>query len=220
MSQGDLDTFAVLPNGRIMSINGLNARPVVSLDSMDAAYPAWSRDGKWIVFRSTRSGEAAIWVRKADGTGLRRLTSMDRGEDSPSFTSDGRVVFDDIYGYLRIVNFDGYGTKYLFADTSFVDNAPAVSPDGTKVVFVRQVMTSANIVLPRTFVANLDGTQALQLSNFATGADWTPAWSPDGSRVVFSHDANSVFELWLVNVDGTDLHQLPHTAGSSFRPAW
>lgn len=37
--------------------------------------PAWSPDGKQILFVSNRSGSAQIWLVNADGTGLRQLTN-------------------------------------------------------------------------------------------------------------------------------------------------
>ena len=41
----------------------------------EATVPCWSRDGRWIAFsRSRRAGSAGIYVSRADGTGVRRLS--------------------------------------------------------------------------------------------------------------------------------------------------
>lgn len=45
-----------------------------------------------------------------------------------------------------------------------------------------------------------------------------PAWSPDGARVAFSVVRGTSPQLWIVNADGSDLHQVPGVTG--FRPAW
>jgi TolB protein len=45
-----------------------------------------------------------------------------------------------------------------------------------------------------------------------------PSWSPDGTRLAFSSIRGTVPQLWIVNADGTGLHQVPGVNG--FRPAW
>jgi hypothetical protein len=45
-----------------------------------------------------------------------------------------------------------------------------------------------------------------------------PAWSPDGTRLAFGSHRGTEDQLWIVNADGSDLHQVPGANG--FRPAW
>src|SRR5258706_1384534 len=56
--------------------------------------PAWSPDGKWIVFTSERDGSADLYRVKTDGTGLERLTDAPAYDDQSAFSPDGmQVVF-------------------------------------------------------------------------------------------------------------------------------
>jgi Tol biopolymer transport system component len=45
-----------------------------------------------------------------------------------------------------------------------------------------------------------------------------PAWSPDGTQLAFGSHRGTDDQLWIVNADGSDLHQVPGVNG--FRPAW
>ena len=69
----------------------------------DAAEPAWSPDGESIAFTSSRDrfGETCfhdcsvngeIYVARADGTGLRRLTTSRAQETSPAWSPDGKRI--------------------------------------------------------------------------------------------------------------------------------
>ena len=48
-------------------------------------------------------------------------------------------------------------------------------------------------------------------------ADVSPSWSPDGSQIVFSSDRSGGWDLYVMNADGSDAHEL--LAGGS-HPSW
>jgi len=70
--------------------------------------PAWSPDGEWIVYASTRGAEGGqpaptrsrrsflpqsdIWRIRADGSGAERMTFLTNSEISPQFMREGRVI--------------------------------------------------------------------------------------------------------------------------------
>jgi len=86
----------------MMDIDGKNLAQLTSGHAKDAQ-PTWSRDGKWIVFTSNRSGSVdtgvsykhnwELWAISSEGTQLTRLTNNKAKDGAPSLSDDGTVYF-------------------------------------------------------------------------------------------------------------------------------
>ncbi|MDQ2983196.1 MAG: hypothetical protein M3R70_04630 [Actinomycetota bacterium] len=77
---GDLYVVGVDYGGRATGVRRLTRGP-----GNDFA-PAWSRDGRLIVFGSDRDGRDQIFVVRADGKHVRRLTSRQADKDAPDWS--------------------------------------------------------------------------------------------------------------------------------------
>ena len=91
----------------------------------DRAYdrrPAWSPDGKRLVFPSNRTGEFQIWVINADGSGLRPLTHASESLSAPVWSPDGSriAVTAGEVGKSRVLVFQ--------PDTPWESQTPEVLP--------------------------------------------------------------------------------------------
>jgi len=93
--------------------------------------------------------------------------------------------------HIESMNGDGSDRRQLTTGSN--DVAPAVSPDGTRIAFVRN---------GDLMVMNADGSNVRQLS--AKGD--RPAWSPDGTRLVFGDPTTT--GLSVINTDGTGIVHL------------
>jgi len=86
--------------------------------------------------------------------------------------------------------------------------APAVSPDGKRVAFVRRTM---NLEKGRSqldlFVVGVDGKEARQLTRHEA-ADHSPSWSPDGRWLLFVSTREDGTHLWRLPLAGGDPEQL------------
>jgi TolB protein len=91
--------FAGDRGGRGLDILGLDlARPgqevVLAARRGHDNMPGFSPDGSHIVFVATSDGNAEIYLMKADGTGLVRITHTMEDESSPQFANGGaQIIF-------------------------------------------------------------------------------------------------------------------------------
>ena len=107
-----------------------------------ALNPDWSPNGRLIVFQRTKDGSGAgtgLFTIRPDGTGLRRLTI---GGMDPAWSPSGRriaAVFPDPHsgGQLQIYTLNANGTGRARVTSGTESTAPAWSPDGGRIVFVR-----------------------------------------------------------------------------------
>jgi len=132
----------------------------------------WSPDGQWIAFGgvfidSPPAGGIDIYVIRADGSDMKRLTFMENAL-APSWSPDGRkiaFVSSSPPQHLYVMNSDGSNiSKLPFADV-LPHGSLTWSPDGTKLA----VSDTSHTI----YIMNADGSQLL-----AIGSGSEPAWSP------------------------------------------
>jgi Tol biopolymer transport system component len=146
--------------------------------------PEWSPDGDRVVFQR----DNLVLVVNADGTGE---TFVYEG-GSPTWSPDGeRILVTDGLD-LVTVRTDGSDPQYLTTDEP-VDYAPAWSPDGTQIAFLR--FASGNIA---TYVVSATGGPVHKVAD----GDTPPIWAPDSERLllgrtVWNADGSLVVELSL-----------------------
>ncbi len=173
--------------------------------------PSWSRDGAKIAFASNKEGDRQwrIYVSWLVGTGepveLRLGESPDWSPESDRIVYRGCDERGDNCG-LYIMDENGANPTRLTTDPS--DNAPAWSPDGSRVAFM-----SARDGNWEIYVVDLANPEPRRLTTNQAN-DGLPAWSPDGQRIAFLSDRDGIWAIYLMNPDGSDQHQLVPTGGT------
>jgi Tol biopolymer transport system component len=70
-----------------------DSKPIqLLLGSESDTRPAWSPDGKWIAFSSSRKGNPDLWMISSDGRELVQLTKSPAAETSPTWSPDGQEI--------------------------------------------------------------------------------------------------------------------------------
>lgn len=119
-------------------------------------------------------------------------------------------------------NFEIYLMRGSAKDVSRLTNDPAVeiwpalSPDGSEVVFVSERGGDPDIYVLRVGAPG----SVRQLTN-EPGGDYAPAWSPDGTRIAFTSVRSGNRDVWVIGADGSHPYNLTaRSHAEDYDPAW
>jgi TolB protein len=135
-----------------------------------------------------------------------------------TYTKSGQIVYIGPTGKtVNRINADGTGHKTLYTGSA-VMTLPALSPDGTRLLFVR---TAYDGGLPNSdiYLLVLGTGKVNQLTTYS-GVDSEPTWSPDGTRIAFISGRSGVSQIWTMNPTGGSLTRLTNTTTPEVDPAW
>ncbi|MBX3265900.1 MAG: PD40 domain-containing protein [Acidobacteria bacterium] len=157
--------------------------------------PVFSPDGSKVLFRTQRMRDfhpvdpGELWIMDPTGFNQRRLTFNLSTEGNFSFSRDGqKVTFQHLFeDKIWVINSDGTGLTEIPNPSDDSTSRPALSPDGSKVVFER------NFTI---WIANSDGTGLQVLTQ---GGGEYPFFSHNGQKVYWTSGA----AIYRANPDGT-----------------
>jgi Tol biopolymer transport system component len=153
----------------LWSINadGTNLHAITKLINANSTRPAWSPDGKHIVFESERA---------LDGSDALNVPPADSGFKTAAVN-------------IWVVNADGTGATALTHLSISASIEPRWSPDGTKILFHSGRPSNGADGAAGTsnaWIMDADGNNQKPLTQFVNTVTSQPTQSPDGSRIAYS----------------------------------
>jgi Tol biopolymer transport system component len=179
------EIHTLAPDGTLRNLSNPTNAPCVSVEvcRRDVS-PAFSSDGKKIVFVSNRDGNDEIYVMNADGTAPTRVTTTTSvSESDPGFSPDSRQIVYAAGSDIWVMDAGGTNQRKLTSNgTTVTESGPVFSPDGTKIAYTSGVYD--------LFIMDADGSNPVNLfpdGEPGRGSPRDPAFSPDGKRLAFSY---------------------------------
>jgi TolB protein len=181
-----------------------------------AAYaPAWSPDGSRLAFVSRRSGDEEIYVAKADGTGVTRLTKLPGADLSPAWSSDGRRLTWSHDAEIWTMSASGADKRRLVRRAKQWHEHYSPTWHGSRIVYASSRVSAFNTELFQVPARRLTFTRG---SDGVLGDDSMPDFSPDGRRIVFTSNRDQQGEIYVMNANGTGVKRLTRRPGDDWSP--
>lgn len=150
-----------------------------------------SKDGKKIVFTSTRNGDLDIYTMDSDGRHVKQLTHELGYDGGPVFSPNRKLVVYRAY-----------------------------HPVSEKEIGEYKELLTQNLIRPTSlelWLMKADGGKKRQITHLGA-ASFGPAFSPNGKRIIFASNQGSTggmgnFELYSVDLKGRHLEQITYSPG-------
>ena len=195
-----------------------------NIDGADA-----SPDGQKVIYTFQVGGVTTheeMWVVNVDGSDPHLIFSG-MSLLAPLWSPDGAQIAFVGKG-LMVINADGSDPRVLSPYSGFDVYLPnfAWSPDSQKIAIIAPEASvspadSEDIRGLNIHLVDVKSGQEhplLPLAKDTGNSD--PTWSPDGSQIAFASTRSGKSEIWVVNVDGTNLRQLTNTDQPVRFPRW
>jgi TolB protein len=179
----------------------------------DASQPVFSPDGSQIAYHSWRLDARGLMTMALDGTNQQRVVTFFE-DQLPTWTPDGSqiVLFSRRSGSrkseLIITNNSEGGEDTVFAEGEY----PTIGQNG------QLVFKGWGVTAPGLRVADLPLENLRVLTE--AGTDTAPAISPDGQKVAFMSRRDNNWEIYIVNIDGSELTRLTEDPAQDGLPTW
>lgn len=206
--QGKKDVWAVKPTGR-------DLRRLSNLAG-DALSPAWSPDGRFVVFSHIDKRTHALGVWDALTGSVQRIKFPGNTVIGPTFMPDNTVAVslsDGKYPNIFLLNHQFKREKKL-VESGGIDVSPSVDATGTLMAFASSRMGN-----PHIFLKNLS-TGATTRITYEGKYNTEPSISPDGTLVVFSRMMAGGHRIFVHDLVKKTETQISFGPGSDEQPSF
>jgi TolB protein len=200
----------------LMDYNGKNRRPLVANQAINLS-PAFSPDGRKVIFTSYVSGNPDLWIYDLQTQSVQPFTRKQTLATSPAWSPSGKSI---AYAMTMGGNADIYtipargGTPRRLTSGPAIDCAPSWSPDDREIVF-----TSDRSGSPQVYIMAAGGGNVRRLT-FAGSYNDSPVWSPRGDLIAYVSRESGGFQIYTIDITGENIRRITDGRGNHEDPTW
>ncbi len=220
------NTPVVIPEDRLATATPIP--PDADLASIPIDYQVCRCQGRIILLSTRYGGEKGSPIMlEPDGTPLGKLSgdfyyklALAREPYSPDHTK--RLIYPNNSNGVQQIGYETLAT----GEITFLTNFPkgiaydaSWAPDGSAVAFVSTERGNTDEI----YVYDFGTEQVTRLTTAPEGLlplSKNPSWSPDSQQIVFWSSRSGRPQIWIMNRDGSDLHNISNNDFSETVPVW
>jgi TolB protein len=183
--------------------------------------PAWSPDGKWLIYTSYAARNPDLIMIDAAGERRQTLHRLPGLNAAPSWSPDMQkialVLSRDQNSEVYTLNKDSQLerlTRHFNIDTS-----PTWSPDGKYIAFTSD---RSGTGAPQIYIMDSvkgDQSKVTRIS-FGTSYNDNPAWSPNGDQIAYTSRVGKKFQISIYDLKTRKSQVMSKGSGSCEQPSW
>ena len=191
---------------------------VTSMNS-EVEDPAWTDDGREIVFSAGSRHHPGLWRVAASGTEAPRRIYEGGDRALHPAVAGTRLVYSQWTQDVNIWKVDvpqagAQAVATRFIASTYLDHMPKFSPDGKHVAFI-----SNRAGLQDVWLVNAEGSNLTPLTTLVEGEVMGFNWSPDGKRIAFVLNSRERPEVHELTINGGPPRRLINVPGVALS-AW
>jgi TolB protein len=219
--QPDLQNAQAIGKVYFGPLNGDGAKKVAHEFAADilALAGATSLAGSKIYFRSSRSGTFEIWSMDYDGANQQQLTRQGATAMSPVVSFDGtRIAYNVITAKgpsIMMLSTETGRQLPFYNQRASINSTPGFTASGD-VIF----SSTAGGGWANLYMSSANGAGMKRITN-TRAVETHPRVNPKNpSQLVFTSGRSGPPQVYLMNIDGTDVNRLTPGEGEAVQPAW
>jgi len=180
--------------------------------------PAWSPDGRYIVFETDRDGNWELYLLDLATGAETRLTDSPFSDVNAFWSPDSKSLAfqSDRDGLWQIYTIDIVtGEETLMSDGIGEDHDPSYSFEGDRILF-RSYRDGANSTI---YVMDDNGENLTRISD-PRGSATNHTWSPDDSVIAYQSDLDGDLDIYAYEVEDKETRLVTDNNIHDYAPTW
>ena len=204
----------------LVDFDGYNLKKLTRDNTVNLS-PAWSPDGKWIVYTSYAARNPDLVMINTAGEKRQTLNRFAGLNAAPAWSPDMQKI-------AFVLSRDQNSEIYLLKKNRKlqrltrhynIDTSPTWSPDGKKIAFTSD---RSGTGAPQIYIMDAVKGDSSTVTRISFGSSYNdnPSWSPNGDKIAYTSLVGGKFQISVYDFETHKSQIVTTDTGSSEKPSW